>query len=34
MRKVIGKEFGLYDLRNFFASYLIKKGKAQENCDN
>jgi hypothetical protein len=34
MRKFMGKEFGLYDLRSFFASCLIKKGKAQENCDN
>ena len=25
MRKVLGKEFRLYDLRSFFASYLIKK---------
>jgi intergrase/recombinase len=26
MRKVLGKEFRLYDLRSFFASYLIKNG--------
>nr|WP_011225175.1 tyrosine-type recombinase/integrase [Sulfolobus islandicus]CAG38214.1 integrase [Sulfolobus islandicus] len=26
MKKVLGKEFRLYDLRSFFASYLIKNG--------
>lgn len=26
MRKVLGKEFRLYDLRSFFASYMIKNG--------
>ncbi|QIW23147.1 site-specific integrase [Sulfolobus sp. S-194] len=26
MKKVLGKEFRLYDLRSFFASYLIKQG--------
>jgi len=26
MKKVLGKEFRLYDLRSFFASYMIKQG--------
>jgi len=26
MKKVLGKEFRLYDLRSFFASYMIKNG--------
>ncbi|QXJ35637.1 tyrosine-type recombinase/integrase [Saccharolobus shibatae] len=26
MRKVIGREFRLYDLRSFFASYMLKQG--------
>jgi integrase len=26
MRKVLGREFRLYDLRSFFASYMVKQG--------
>ncbi|BDB98075.1 hypothetical protein SACC_10920 [Saccharolobus caldissimus] len=26
MKKVLGREFHLYDLRSFFASYMLKQG--------